>query len=185
MSTSDSRTEVMKPLVIKVAFQLFFLLDLISSFHNGHNSTSTECPESEDQGGISLQDGQKSNLQNKSKLEILVYNLENREWNSEARCHRNQSLKDKEFMLTEMRNMMIEKTQAEFFLKEISLMERKTRGWGNWKQKLDIEARNAELLNKLDLVEKLSKSSNPEIELGLPKKDYEKVLKELEQLQKD
>lgn len=263
MSTSESRTDVMKPLVIKVAIPAVLSVAAYmcakriwtrsnsqqnlpppedENFHNGHNSTSPECPESEDQGGTSLQDGQKSNLQDKLELEIQVDDIQKREWDSEARFHRYQSLKEKEFMLTEMRNlMMVEKTRAEFLLKEISLMEEENNRMGelvieytklmqkieglkmengllkrkakkHWriaklrlrvlsKQKLDIEARNAELLrnreelqrrenltqeledeaaqlkgavdhlqreqiqllNKLDLAEKLSKSSNPEV----------------------
>ena len=264
MTTSESRTELMKPLVIKAAIPTilsvaaYICAKIIwtrsnsqenipqpedESFHNGHNSTSPECPESEDQGGTSLQDGQESNLQGKLlELEIQVDDLQKGEWDLQARFSQYRRLKEKEFMLTEMRNlMMMEKTQAEFLLKEISLMEEENKRMGelvieytklmqkieslklengllkrkakkHWRiaklrlrvsrrQKLDIEARNAELLrnreelgrrdnliqeledevaqlkgaidhlqrekiqllNKLDLAEKLSKSSNPQV----------------------
>ncbi|XP_074317491.1 protein CHUP1, chloroplastic [Silene latifolia] len=280
MCSSESRAEVMKPFLVKASISTalsitaYICARFISKRSNStKDSLSTiidqsrqDCESFHSLSSASLDDVERKYEDNIEDIRNgYISNLEHKLLDMESRYLGYRALKEKEFMLIGIKNeMLLEKTRAEFLLKEIYLAEEENKKIGNlvinfirlfenfqglkkenvllqrkvrklwrkaehrltivWQQKLlikgkdeelmnnkeeiekrefiiqEIENENKELkevidhlqrekielLNKVDLVEK-SYASEIKIEVTeiVSKEEYDKVLKELEQLQKD
>ncbi|KAL2896779.1 Protein CHUP1 chloroplastic [Bienertia sinuspersici] len=266
MSNSEPRQKMVNPLLVKagipaaISIAAYICSRIISKRSNSSLSSipssminsrqNIHIVQRDENAGLQLLGHNGRNLEDKLlEQEIHIEGLQQRERDLKRRLLRYQAMKEKEFMLMELRNkMMLEKTRAEFLLKEISLVQDESKRMGGLileymklvhklkivrrkiarqrlkvirEQKLKIEARDEELLsnqeeipkkdeliqeledeisqmkeaidhlqrekietsNNLDNVEK-PYSLDPKNEEVVTKEDHDKVVKELEQLQK-
>ncbi|KMT06428.1 hypothetical protein BVRB_7g161020 [Beta vulgaris subsp. vulgaris] len=281
-STLESRTQIVKPLLVKagisavlsVAAYMGAKLIAKRSVYSQEichldslNTTSfNQYQEERHNASMQIIENNSTNLEEKLlDLEIHIEGLQKRERDLKRQLLQYREMKEKEFMLMEIRyKMMLEKTRAEFMLREVSSVQDESQRMGSLileyirvvnkledckkengllmkkarklckrarqrlkiirEQKLRIEAREEvlvsnqeelqrkdddiqefedkvsqmkevidhlqrekiEISNNLDIAHK-SYSLNPknEVAIHMTKEEHEKVLKELEQLQKD